>query len=149
MASSRQSTSAPLVRIYFGGEELVVNLDDPTEMPTIFILCPREEEELRFESRSWAQLTTFCRKFKEVVIRADVSFDSKSTSIRRSSCTEPQELHVAIMEIRRKLILSMSLQDTVMIARDVKPVLKARLALPTTLGQVAEACNQIPIGLYV
>jgi len=155
-SSSRQSTSSPLVRIYFGGEELVVNLDDPTEMPTIFILCPHEEEELRFESRGWSQLSKFCQKHREVVIRADINFDSKSAgsdaSARRNAIVNAEpanEVHIIVMEIRRKLVLSMSLQDVIMFNRDVKPVLKSRLTLPVTLGQVADACNQIPIGLYL
>jgi hypothetical protein len=141
-SSSHRSTTAPLVRIYFGGEELVINLDDPAEMPTIFILCPQEEDELRFESRNWGQLSAFCQKFKEVTIRAD--FTAAGTS------SEAQlELHVAVMEFRKRIILTMSLRDTVMIARDIKPIMKTRLSLPTTLGQVVEECDQIPIGLYV
>jgi hypothetical protein len=160
---SRRSSDPPIVRIYFGGEELDVNPEEPSEMPTIFILCPREEEELRFESRTWAGLSGFCERFTEVVVRADLAA-SLSRSCRSSSdpnarvvnaggsdnsTTCSQELHVAVMEVKKRLVLSLSLYDTVMIARDIKPIMRSRLSLPTTLGQVMQICNQFPVGLYV
>lgn len=144
---SRRSTFAPVVRLYFGGEELVINLDNPAEMPTIFILCPREEEELRFESCTWVQLQLFCQKFKNVVIRSDMS--ASTTKEQPRDNVPRKELYVAVMECKKRLILSLSLHDTVMIAREIKPIMKTRLTLPTTLGQVADECDQIPIGFYV